>query len=70
VSRRELMAIERSEAREQITATMEAKQTIEEHATSDDVFTVACYSADGELIWREQTTRVVHERRDEDTSRR
>jgi hypothetical protein len=64
------MAGERSEAREQITGRMEAHHTIGEQVRADGIFTIECYAADGRFIWREETTRAVEKRMDENETRR
>jgi hypothetical protein len=64
------MAGERSEAREQITGRMEAHHTIDEQVWADGIFMIECYAADGQLIWREETTRAVDKRTDEDEAGR
>jgi hypothetical protein len=54
-----VMERERVQAQDRITATLEARATLDEHVVVDDVFTIECYSADGTLIWREETARAV-----------
>jgi hypothetical protein len=62
------MSTERSEAREHISVTMQAQASVEEGLTaaSDktcwDVFTIACYNAAGELVWREETVQFAVDR--------
>jgi hypothetical protein len=61
---------ERTDARDRITRSLEAQQTLAEHATSADVLTVECYTADGQLLWQEQTAPVQVQVTDEDETRR
>jgi hypothetical protein len=64
------METEKADAREQIIGRMEAHHTIGEQVRADGIFTIECYAADGGLIWREETTRAVDKRTDEDEARR
>jgi hypothetical protein len=51
------MSTEQADARERIVFTIQALASLIEHITLNDTLTVECYSADGALVWREQTER-------------
>jgi hypothetical protein len=53
------MSTERSEAREHISVTMQAQAGMDEHTHVTDHVTVECYSADGRLLWREETAPAI-----------
>jgi hypothetical protein len=53
------MITEHADAQERVSVGMQARHALEERISINDVFTVECYDADGQLIWRSETARAV-----------